>query len=117
MVGVLSFIGFKTGNLSLKTLPLDLANLNYKSFLGQDIVANIKTQVSSVSGQQLAENLSSALDSLVTHADKNSPVVLGVKVTNESVNVVTDALMNLPNDKLQQIRNALCPATSSGITP
>ncbi len=113
VVGILTFVGVKTGNLSLATLPHDLANLDFKSVLSGGMLENIKTQVSSVSGKQLTDNLSSSLDSLVTHANKNSPIVLGVKVTNESVGAVTDALMNLPSDKLDQIKNALCASPSA----
>jgi len=119
VVGILTFVGVKRGYLSLSNLPHDLSTLSFKN-LPMDIglITNIKSQVAGVSGEKLSENLSGALDSLVTHANKNSPIVLGVKVTNESVGAVTDALMSLPSDKLDQIKNALCaPASNSGTTP
>ena len=62
----------------------------------------------------LGKNLSQALDSLVTHPDRNSPVVLGVKITNDSLNTVVDVIQGLPPDQVDQIKNLLCsPATSS----
>lgn len=112
VVGVLSYVGFKTGNLSMATLPHDLASFNIKTLVSGEVLANIKSQVAGVNKEQLSQNLSSSLDSLVTHASKNSPVVLGVKVTNDSVGAVTDALMGLPSDKLDQIKNALCASPS-----
>lgn len=113
VVGVLTYFGFKTGNLSLATLPHDLASFNVKSLFSGQNFDSIKAQLTGVNKEQLSENLSSSLDSLVTHASKNSPVVLGVKVTNESVGAVTDALMGLPSDKLDQIKNALCATPSA----
>ncbi|OGD01354.1 hypothetical protein A3E17_04190 [Candidatus Amesbacteria bacterium RIFCSPHIGHO2_12_FULL_48_14] len=62
----------------------------------------------------LGKNLSQALDSLVTHPDRNSPVVLGVKITNDSLNTVVNVIQGLPPDQVDQIKNLLCsPATSS----
>lgn len=113
VVVVLTYFGVKTGNLSMSSLPHDLASFNYKTLFSGQNFDNIKAQVSGVSKEQLSENLSSSLDSLVTHASKNSPVVLGVKVTNESVGAVTDALLGLPSDKLDQIKNALCASPSA----
>src|SRR3990167_9531793 len=40
----------------------------------------------------LGKNLSQALESLVTRPDRNSSVVLGVKITNDSLNPVVDVI-------------------------
>ncbi len=68
-----------------------------------------KVDVSSVGGQ-----LSLALDNLVTHPDKNSPVVLGVKITNESIGKLVDVIQGLPPDQVKQIQQIICaPASPS----
>lgn len=58
-------------------------------------------------------NLSSSLDSLVTHPQPNSPVVLGIEVSNDSLDTVVNALQNLPPEQADQIRSALCSPISS----
>lgn len=58
----------------------------------------------------LAKNSSDALDSLV-NPDKNSPVVLGVKITNESLGKVVDVLQGLPPEQFDQLKQAICTAT------
>lgn len=66
-----------------------------------------------VNASAAASRISSALDSLVTHPDKNSPVILGVKITNESLGVIVDALQKLPPDQTNQIKQILCATPSS----
>ncbi|MBI5358876.1 hypothetical protein HZB69_04595, partial [Candidatus Amesbacteria bacterium] len=53
------------------------------------------------------------LDNIVTNQTKDSPVVLGLKVTNESLSAITDVLQKLPNDQLQQIRAVVCASPSA----
>jgi hypothetical protein len=63
---------------------------------------------------QLGPQLSGALDSLVTHPNRNSPVVLGLKVSNDSLNAVVDLIQRLPPDQIAQIKNTICsPASPS----
>ena len=65
----------------------------------------------------LGKRVSQVLDSLVTHPDRNSPVVLGVKVTNDSLNSLVEVIQKLPPDQVDQLKNVVCsPAsgTSSG---
>ncbi|OGC98826.1 hypothetical protein A2701_02560 [Candidatus Amesbacteria bacterium RIFCSPHIGHO2_01_FULL_47_34] len=65
----------------------------------------------------LGKRVSQVLDSLVTHPDRNSPVVLGVKVTNYSLNSLVEVIQKLPPDQVDQLKNVVCsPAsgTSSG---
>jgi hypothetical protein len=70
--------------------------------------------VKHIDASKLSQNLSAALDNLVTHPDKNSPVVLGVKVTNDSLNKVVDVIYSLPPEQLGQIKTLLCaPASPS----
>lgn len=56
----------------------------------------------------VAQNLSTSLDNLVTHPDKNSPVVLGVKITNESIGKVVDVIQSLPPEQINEIKQAIC---------
>lgn len=56
----------------------------------------------------VAQNLSASLDNLVTHPDKNSPVVLGVKITNESIGKVVDVIQSLPPEQINEIKQAIC---------
>ncbi|MDP1743308.1 MAG: hypothetical protein Q8L51_00805 [Candidatus Amesbacteria bacterium] len=72
----------------------------------QDIIKNIDTKV-------LLSKVGQTLDNLVTNQTKDSPVVLGLKVTNESLGAITDVLQKLPNDQLQQIRSVVCASPSA----
>src|SRR3989344_2791339 len=56
-----------------------------------------------INASDAGSRISSALDSLVTHPDNNSPVVLGVKITNESLGIIVDAIQKLPPDQTNQI--------------
>lgn len=85
-------------------------------------LATAKTKIQSGNFSQLADidtnlvknNLSASLDSLVTHPDKNSPVVLGVKVTNDSLNTLVDVIRQLPPEQVEQLKDVVCsPATPS----
>jgi hypothetical protein len=53
------------------------------------------------------------LDSLVTHPDPNSPVVLGVKISNDSLSTVVDVIRSLPPDQINQIKSGLILFDSS----
>jgi hypothetical protein len=58
--------------------------------------------------------LSIALDSLVTHPDRNSPVVLGTKIASDSLNAVVDTIQKMPPDQIKELQQFICaPATSS----
>jgi hypothetical protein len=79
-----------------------------------DIPSALSQAAKNVDTSKLSENLSAALDGLVTHPDKNSPVVLGVKVTNDSLVKVVDVIYNLPPDQFSQIKSLICsPASPS----
>lgn len=73
--------------------------------------------LTSLSKSGLAEmgpRLSEALDSLITHPNRNSPVVLGLKVSNDSLNAIVDLIQRLPPDQIDQLKNSICsPATPS----
>lgn len=72
-------------------------------FLNQfkDSAKNVDTTV-------LAKNFSDTLDSLVTHPDRNSPVVLGVKITNDSLGKLVDVIQTLPPDQVAQVKQVIC---------
>lgn len=72
----------------------------------QDIIKNIDTKV-------LLSYVGQTLDNLVTNQTKDSPVVLGLKVTNESLGAITDVLQKLPTEQLQQIRAVVCASPSA----
>lgn len=72
------------------------------------LTSMVKEQVSNVNMGTLTQNLGSSLDSLVTHPDKNSPVVLGVKISNDSLATVIDVIQKLPPDQVNQVKSMLC---------
>ncbi len=84
--------------VSLSQLPLD---------------KNALAQVKKMKPEQILAQVSSLLDSLVTHQKPGSSVVLGVKVTQDSLGTLVDVLQSLPKDQVDQLKFALC-ATSSG---
>lgn len=85
-----------------------LAKLNALS--SQLNLAQLKT----INSSNLGTRLSETLDSLVTHPDKNSPVVLGVQITNESLGKIVDVIRTLPPDQVSELKQVICsPATSS----
>jgi hypothetical protein len=62
----------------------------------------------------LGNKLSDSLDSLVTHSGSASPVILGVKITNDSISALVDIIQKLPPDQTNQLKEFLCsPATPS----
>lgn len=67
-----------------------------------------------VDATSLAQNLSASLDALVTHPDRNSPVVLGVKITNDSLNTLVNVIETLPPEQVDQLKQVICqPASPS----
>ena len=66
-------------------------------------------QFASVAGQ-----LSETLDSLITHPGKVSPIVLGVDITNDSLNALVDVIQKLPSDQFSELKTVICtPASPS----
>lgn len=110
VASIVGFIYIKGGTLpSISTLQSGLTSLRN----GQAIESVKNTDVSGLTGQ-----LSSALDSLVTHPNQDSPVVLGIKITNDSLNSLVDFIQNMPPEQSEQLKNLICqpvtpePATS-----
>jgi hypothetical protein len=63
---------------------------------------------------QVLAKLSGTLDSLVTHGGPASgPVVLGVKVSNDSISTLVGVLRSLPPEQLDQLRLAMCASPSA----
>lgn len=99
VTGIGSVIVFKGGSITnLSQLPSE-----FKSTLAQ------------VDTNTLWSNVNSTLDSLVTNPN-SSPVVLGVKITNDTLNTAVDALYKLPPDQLEQIRSAICTPLTPTVT-
>lgn len=72
----------------------------------QEVVKNIDTKT-------VVAKASDFLDNIITHGNSGSPVVLGLKVTNESLGAITDVLQKLPNEQLDQIRSVVCASPSA----
>lgn len=71
--------------------------------------------IKQIDASQAGQRISEVLDSLVTHPDKNSPVILGVKITSDSLNTLVDVIAKLPPDQVSQIKQVICaPASPSG---
>lgn len=106
--GLVGFVSVKS-NQSPKQLITN-AKLQVENLSKPDAYKNIMKNINTA---DVISKASETLDSLVTHSSKNSPVVLGVKVTNESLGAITDILQSLPKDQLQQIRNIVCASPSA----
>ena len=106
--GIVGFISYKTKQ-SPMGLVLGARGQVEKIFQPQAFEAAIK----GVDTKQVVGQLSAVLDSLVTKGNADSPIVLGLKVTNESLNAVTDVLQKLPTEQLQQIRAVVCASPSA----
>ncbi len=81
-------------------------NLPSPDTIKTELAASIKN----FDSKRVAENVSASLDTLVSNPSSNSPVVLGVKITNDSINSVVDTLQNLPPDQMAQIKSVICSA-------
>lgn len=100
VVGAFSLVYLRRGI----PIPKNFSDLQGQIFNKETLTNTLKN----VDTSQLGKQLSDALDALVTHPDKNSPVVLGVKVTNESLSTVVGVIQNLPTNQLDQIKTAIC---------
>lgn len=103
VVGVYGYVSVKRG--SMPKIPTSLS----------EVTSMVQIPaLPKVSPSEAGKTISDTLDALVTHPGRNlGPVVLGVQVTNESLGVITDALMKLKPDQLQQIRNVVCQPSAS----
>lgn len=111
VVGLYSVYQFRrTGELP-KPLQAYSAKLNLPALVSLGKLTGLK-----VEPKDIGKNLSSALDQLVTHSNTNSPIVLGVKVTNDSLGALVDVLQKLPTEQLDQLKVAIC-ASPSAATP
>ncbi len=87
---------------TLKSVLSSKGELDIKSILETKVLSSFKN----VSAGNLAENVSKGLDSIVTHND--SPVVLGIKISNDSLNSVIDFIQNLPPDQVNELKQVIC---------
>lgn len=108
VVGVLSFAS-KKQSVDVPQSLAALGSLKEKIEIPADLLKSGQNIDPGSVGRQISEGL----DALVTHPQRSSPVVLGVKVTDESLGTLTDVLMNLPSEQLNQIRSAVCSTSSA----
>lgn len=60
------------------------------------------------------QEVSQSLDSFISHSNSNSPVVLGLKISDTSLDTMLSVIKNLPPNEVAQIKNYICaPATPS----
>lgn len=107
--GILGTIYIKRGSLpdlpSISDLQSGISSI--RSGQAPEFTKNVN--INGLTGQ-----LSSALDSLVTHPNQNSPVVLGIKITNDSLNTLVDFIQNMPPEQSEQLKTLICsPASPS----
>lgn len=105
VVGLLGYLGMKKGNLSFGNININPQEVLSKLPIDMSVVGKMQ----SMQPDQVKGQVSEALDALVTHPGRNSgPVVLGVKVSNDTIGTVTDVLMGLPSDQLDQVKSVIC---------
>lgn len=83
----------------------------------ESLKAEVEHTIKNFDTKTVTSNLSASLDSLVTNPESNSPVVLGVKISNESIGKVVDALQGLPPEQIDQIRSVICSFPSPSPSP
>lgn len=111
MVGVIGYVRMKRGTLAMPNLPTNLSQAASLIPIDTKVLGNFKENADV---SQLGPKLSEALDSLVTHPGKNGgPMVLGVKVSNDTIGTITDVLMGLPSDQLNQVKSVVCATQSA----
>ncbi len=71
------------------------------------------TRVRDINIADATKKISQTLDNLITHGG-TSPVVLGVKITDTSLDTLVNLVRNLPPDQLNQLKSFVCqPAATS----
>lgn len=78
----------------------------------ESLTADLKNAVTTVNMGTVGKNLSASLDALITKP-VNSPVVLGIQVTSDSLTTIVDVLQHLPPDQIDQIKTALCSPSAT----
>ncbi|MDO8488406.1 MAG: hypothetical protein Q7S31_03805 [bacterium] len=105
VVAGLWYVGMKKGSLSLGSFQLDPKKILSMLPIDTDLLLGAKN----IQPDQFKGQISGALDSLVTHPGRNpGPIVLGVKVSNDTIGTVTDVLMGLPSEQLNQVKSVIC---------
>ena len=66
---------------------------------------------------EIGRRMSRGLDDLITHPDRNSPIVLGSKISSDSLNAVIDVIQKLPPDQVSTLKLFLCSPASDAATP
>ncbi len=115
MVGVVGYVRVKRGALALPNFPTNLSQVASLVPIDTKVLGDFKENANV---SQLGPKLSETLDSLVTHPGKNGgPMVLGVKVSNNTIGTITDILMGLPSEQLNQVKSVVCATSSAKIAP
>ena len=87
----------------------------------ESLKAEVENTIKNFDTKTVTSNLSASLDALVTNPDSNSPVVLGVKISNDSLNKIVDTIQSLPPEQVEQVRDILCnfstPTPAASPTP
>lgn len=102
VVGAYGFVVTRTGG----EFTLSSVIQGFKGGLDPAALADLKN----MDVQSAKSRLSQSLDDLVTHAD-SSPVVLGVKITNDSLTTIIDVIQKLPPDQVEQVKSVICAPT------
>jgi hypothetical protein len=96
VVGVIGFTSSRSGS-----------GLNLPDF------GSLKSQATQFDVGTITQVLGSQLDQLVTHTDR-SPMVMGIDITNQSLEAMVDTIRSLPEEDLRAVRQLVCePATAS----
>ena len=104
VVGVGWFAISKLGGDPKSILSKGPGSLDFKIILAP--LAKINPKI-------IGSNISNSLDSIITHPDRNSPVVLGMKISNDSLDAVIKFIQNLPPDQVEQLKAAMCAPVAS----
>jgi len=102
VVGVLYYVKSNGSKLP------NLASFSSLSQVKVPVDQNALKTLTNLSASSVTSQVSSVLDSLVTHPDRNSPVVLGVKITNDSLSTLVDVIGKLPPNQVNQLKAAIC---------
>lgn len=75
-------------------------------------IGNILNQAKQIDIKAVSANLSYQLDKLITHTDR-SPMVMGIDITNKSLEAMVDSIRSLPPQELELVRKFVCEDAST----
>ncbi len=74
-------------------------------------LGNVLNLAKQVDVKAVSSNLSYQLDKLITHTDR-SPMVMGIDITNKSLEAMVDSIRSLPPQELELVRKFVCEDAS-----